>query len=297
MPERVYRIHVVAQRTGLSEGLIRAWERRYGVVEPRRTPGGYRVYQDSDIELLKRLKKLTEEGVSIREAVGLLPDLRRELENGAAMAPAPEGGAQVERWIAEISSAAEHYDQRHVEAVLDEALASLPPLTALSALLMPALRAVGDRWHSGSLPVVSEHLVSQAIRSRLIGLVHGAPRGSRGHAVCACFPDEDHELGLLSAALRLRHSGYRVTYLGARTPAIDLGKLAHAVRPDLVALAAVNASGAREFKMSLARIVKALPHGLKVWVGGAAAVAHLDVCRALKVEVIGDDASFVRALS
>ena len=56
MSEPAYRIQVAAQISGVNEPLIRAWERRYGVLKPRRTPGGYRTYSDADIQVLKKLK-------------------------------------------------------------------------------------------------------------------------------------------------------------------------------------------------------------------------------------------------
>ncbi|MFY0563924.1 MerR family transcriptional regulator [Archangium lansingense] len=87
MAERTYRIHVAAELSGVRVELIRAWERRYGVLTPRRTPSGYRVYTDRDVALLRRLKQLTEEGVSISEAATMLPQLQAELEDGAARSP------------------------------------------------------------------------------------------------------------------------------------------------------------------------------------------------------------------
>ena len=288
MRESSYRIHVVAQKTGLGVGLIRAWERRYGVLKPRRSGSGYRLYSDAHVEVLKRLKQLTEDGVSIGDAVKLKAEAR-------SLAPL-EGGAQVDRWLVEITAAAERFDQPRIDGVLDEALASLPPLTAIAQLLLPALRVVGDRWHAGQLSVASEHLITHAIRTRLLVLLHAAPVGGRRHAICACFPNEQHELGLLTVALQLRHAGYRVTYLGARTPARAVGELARALRPDLVALAAVSAD-ARAFKASLAQVVRALPQGIKIWIGGAAASANPAACLAAKAQLYVDEKGWQRALA
>src|SRR5689334_22031267 len=80
MTERRYRIQVAAELAGISEGLLRAWERRYRLVKPRRTPAGYRAYSDQEIALLKRVKRLTDEGMSIGDASRLVPAIRRELD-------------------------------------------------------------------------------------------------------------------------------------------------------------------------------------------------------------------------
>jgi DNA-binding transcriptional MerR regulator/methylmalonyl-CoA mutase cobalamin-binding subunit len=291
--ERTYRIHMAAEMSGVSEGLIRAWERRYGVLKPRRTASGYRNYTEADIEVLRRLKKLTEEGVAIAEAVRLLPQLRREAKEfveareGPRKAPQAE---QVARWRQEVLVAAERLDQQTVEAILDEAMASLPPVAFFEELLVPLQREVGERWHSGSLTVAEEHLVTQAARQRVLTLLHQAPRRARRHVVCACLPLEDHELGLMGAALRFRHAGWRVTFLGARTPAEHLGRVVRAVQPDLVALSAVGTDEREPLGKTLAAIAERLPKGTRVVVGGPAASAHPEAVRGLEgFEIVDDD--------
>jgi DNA-binding transcriptional MerR regulator len=298
--ERTYRIHIAAEMSGVSEGLIRAWERRYGVLKPKRTPSGYRAYTDLDIEVLKRLKQLTSEGVSIAEAVKLLPDVRRKakesLEDAAAPRRAPKKD-QVNAWRQAVLVAAERLDQQTVEQVLDEAMASLPPVAFFDDVLVPLQREVGERWHRGALTVAEEHLVTQAARQRVLTLLHQAPRRAKRHVVAACFPTEDHELGLMGAALRFRHEGWRVTFLGARTPVEHLARVVRVVQPQLVALSAVGDDGASALKETLASIVKALPEGTKIVVGGAAFDRHPEVVHALGVARASDEASWSTLMS
>ncbi|MCY1017010.1 MerR family transcriptional regulator [Pyxidicoccus sp. MSG2] len=294
MAERTYRIHIAAELSGVRVELIRAWERRYGVLQPRRTPAGYRVYTDRDVALLRRLKKLTDEGVAISEAAKLLPQLRAEL---GAEAPAVTGdvqGTRVDAWLEAALAAAEAYDQARVSAVMDEVLAALPPLRAFDDVLAPLQREVGERWHAGQLSVAQEHLVTQVVRARVVSLLHAAPNVGRKHAVLACFPDEEHELGLLGVALRLRHSGVRVTLLGQRMPAVDLGRAVAELRPDFVGLSAVNNKGAEVFQDTLSRLVEALPPGVPLWLGGPAAQAWPEVSLRLGVHVFSDEEDWVK---
>ncbi|RKH33621.1 MerR family transcriptional regulator [Corallococcus praedator] len=289
MAERTYRIHIAAELSGVRVELIRAWERRYGVLVPERTPAGYRVYTDRDVAVLKRLKALTDEGVAISEAAKLLPQLMAELD--VASPPRREergpvdGGTQPGAWRAAVMAAAEAYDQPCVSRILDQVLSALPPLRAFEEVLVPVQREVGERWHAGTLSVAQEHLVTQVVRERLVSLLHGAPEGGRKHAVLACFPEEEHELGLLGAALRLRYAGVRVTLLGQRVPTADLGVLVARARPDVVGLSAVTNRGAMVFEDVLRCLREALPKELPVWVGGPAAQAHADVCERLGVRL------------
>lgn len=264
--EPTYRINVAAEMSGVSENLIRAWERRYGVPRPRRTPSGYRAYARADIEILKRLKQLTQQGVSIAEAVLLVPSLMEEVKGLLAREEAslPRMGRSFEPWRDEIILAAQRFDQPALDTLMDEAVKSRSPMAAFDELFGPLLRDVGDRWHAGTLSVGEEHLVSNAVRHRLIQLLLNAPRRARRHVVCACPPNEEHELGLLGAALRFRHEGWKVTYLGARTPFEQLARVTLTLKPDLVAISAVR--DARELK----QLKKALPPDTRVVVGGSA---------------------------
>jgi DNA-binding transcriptional MerR regulator/methylmalonyl-CoA mutase cobalamin-binding subunit len=281
---RTYRINVAAEMSGVSEGLIRAWERRYGVLKPKRTPSGYRAYTEADISVLKRLKQLTQEGVSIAEAVKLLPSIKRDVkealdktERSAPRIPRP---GQTDKWRQDILIAAERLDQQAVEVILDEAMASMPAVAFFDEVLAPLQREVGERWHAGTLTVAEEHLVTQAARQRVIALLHQAPRRAKQHVVCACFPHDEHELGLMGAALRFRHAGWRVTFLGARTPAEHLARVIRVVQPQVVALSAITDDGPAPFRETLAAMMQERS-GATFVVGGRAADGYPDIVEAL----------------
>lgn len=286
--ERTYRIHMAAEMTGVSEGLIRAWERRYGVLKPRRTPSGYRAYTQSDIEVLRRLKKLTEEGVAIADAVRMLPQIKRAAKEHVEAMDAPRKPPQqdqFEKWRQEVLRAAERLDQQAIEAVLDDAMTCMPPVAFFDEVILPLQREVGDRWHAGDLTVAEEHLVTQAARQRVLTLLHQAPRRARRHVVLACFPTEDHELGLMGVALKFRHAGWRVTFLGARTPPEHLARVVKGVQPDVVALSAVSVD-VETLRLALEQVMAALPLQTRVVLGGAAALAARDLVASSRASVI-----------
>lgn len=297
MAEHSFRIRKAAELSGVTEDLIRAWERRYGVLKPRRTPGGYRVYSDADIAVLKRLKRLTEEGVSIAEAARLVPTLRREVEQGEMPVVGLVAGAPVDRWREQMLEAALSYDQRKVEAVLDQAFAALPALTVVDTVLTPLMREVGECWAEGRMAVAEEHLATQTVRERLVSLLRGSPAGSRKHVLCACFPDEQHEVGLIAAALRFRHAGMRVTFLGQRTPIADLEQAAQRIRPDVVALSCAMDPGREQVEAIVKVSLAAAPRGAQVVLGGRGAAPYADLCRELGARVHLEEADWERLLA
>lgn len=296
--DRTYRIHIASEMSGVSEALIRAWERRYGVLNPRRTASGYRAYTQADIEVLKRLKRLTEEGVAIAEAVRLLPRIKKEAKDHLVAMASPRKApraAQFAQWRNEVLLAAQRIDQQAVELVLDDAMASLPPVAYFEEFLMPLQREMGDRWHAGAVTVAEEHLVTQAVRQRGFALLHQAPKRARHHVVCACLPEEDHELGLLGVALKFRHAGWRVTFLGARTPTEHLVRVVRTVGPELVALSSIK-DGAEGLRAMIKEVKAALPEGGRLLVGGAGAErirATLKSLGAVMVETADDWAALL----
>lgn len=290
---RTYRIGVAAERAGLSEELIRAWERRYHVVTPSRTAGGYRVYTDDDIALLRRLRHLTEEGVAIGEAADMVAELRREIATGRV---GDADTSQVRRWRDAILEAAAELDQEAVDRVLDAALAVLTPLRMYQELIIGVERDIGERAVQGTPGLAQERVVTQAVRARLLGLLRTAPGGSRRHVVCACLPDEEHDVGLLGAALRFRHAGHRVTFLGARTPIDHLTHVANALRPQIVALTAVNDIGSAELRKTLHAITRAFPKTTRTIIGGPAAERHAPTCAKLGVTVVSTEEDWSKIL-
>lgn len=286
MPERTYRIHIASELSGVRVELIRAWERRYGFPRPQRTSSGYRVYTQRDVELLKRLKQLTEEGVAIREAVKMLPQLQLKMAETGEGLVGEVSTSSLQAWFNSVLAAAEEHDQARVSAIIDEVLCALPPLKAFDEVLAPVQREVGERWHAGRLTVAQEHLVSQVVRARVVSLLHTAPANERArHAVLACLPDEQHEIGLLGVALRLRYAGVQVTLLGQCVPAADLRRVVEALQPDLVGLSAVVDPGEPTFEVTLETVFEALPQGTTLWMGGPAAQAHSKVCERLGARV------------
>lgn len=289
--ERLYRIHVVAQRVGLSESLIRAWERRYRIVEPRRTPSGYRAYSERDLELLRRVKQLTDEGMAIGDVRALLPGLRREVDVGPTQVGAPPGdiAAQFAAWRASLVGAGRSNDQARAEEILDEALRAHASLEVYRSLMVPALVQVGDLWHSGELSVAQEHLVTHAVRGKLLSLVDGVPRASRGHVLCACLPEEDHDIGLLGVALRFRLARFRVTFLGQRAPLDDVLSLASSVAPSHLALSARLDPSRAPHRVELLRLVRRLPPSTKLLLGGRGFEQRLDLVGELGGTLVRDD--------
>jgi MerR family transcriptional regulator, light-induced transcriptional regulator len=219
----MFTIKEASARTGVPVASLRAWERRYGVVTPRRTESGYRLYDEQAIAALSTMRRLVDDGWTPAAAAAHVKSGSDGSDVPSAPAPHtpqlplvnPEGQALVE----ELLDAASSVDQVAIESVLDRAFALGPFESVTDGWLMPALRALGDAWASGRVDVAGEHAASYAVMRRLSSSFAAAASLTRGPRVVVGLPAGCyHELGALAFATAVRRRGLAVVYVGADLP-------------------------------------------------------------------------------
>jgi DNA-binding transcriptional MerR regulator/methylmalonyl-CoA mutase cobalamin-binding subunit len=265
----MYSIKQASIRSGVSVPLIRAWERRYGVVAPKRTPSGYRLYDDYAIATLVRVRELTESGWTASEASRAV--LAGEVEVGPTVSdaglrltdesPHARQAALVERFV----KAAADMDIAATGAALDEMFAQGSFEAIVDDLLMPALIALGEAWADGHVDVAAEHAASAAVHRRLSALYEAAASAGEPRVVVGLPPGSRHELGALAFAVALRRLGVSLIYLG---PDVPVASWVHVI----------DQNRARVAIMSVVQAVDRAP-ALEV----AAALRELDGSRVLAV--------------
>lgn len=226
-----FRIGELSRRSGVSPELLRAWERRYGLLRPVRSAGGLRLYSPADVERVRLMREHLSGGVAAAEAAALVSG---SYDAGSEQTADPAALG------AELAAALDSFDEARAQAVFDRALAATTVDTVLTGLVVPYLHELGDRWAQGRASVAQEHFASAVIRGRLLGLARGWGRGLGPLALAACLPGELHDLGLLCFGLALHGRGWRVAYLGADTPLATVDEAAVSLAPDLVILVAVT---------------------------------------------------------
>lgn len=230
----MYTIKEASVRSGVGIPLLRAWERRYGVVSPARTGSGYRLYDDASIERLRAMRQLIADGWSAQQAAQHVRDssqeelasLAHQITPAAqeARAPASEGAAVssdvADALVARLLVAARTLDAAGLEAALDETFGTARFEVATERVVMPALRAIGDAWERGEVSVAGEHAASHAVLRRLAMAYEAAADGGSSHPVLVGLgPRARHELGALAFAVAARRAGLPVLYLGPDLPA------------------------------------------------------------------------------
>jgi DNA-binding transcriptional MerR regulator/methylmalonyl-CoA mutase cobalamin-binding subunit len=287
----VYPLRTVAVMTGLTPDVIRAWEKRYGVVSPIRGARGARLYSSADIGQLRLLARVVGAGRAIGDVAAME---RAELERLAAQpapdvrAPAtePQRQAASEVSVAEILERLRSFEHSAVRTLLGDALVGLGARRFVCEVALPLMRDVGMRWQEQELTIAEEHLLSAMLRNVLAGLIES--RRASGPSILLATPaGERHDIGLLLVAIRALDAGADVIYLGADLPAGEITAAAKRARVRVVGISVVTSKNRARASAELAAIQSALPRDCELWVGGAEAAnvtAGVKAFRGLLVE-------------
>jgi MerR family transcriptional regulator, light-induced transcriptional regulator len=255
--ESRFRIGELSRRSGVSPDLLRAWERRYGLLNPTRSSGGLRLYSDDDLSRVLAMQEHLAAGLAAAEAA-----------SAAATRPSLQGNVVDTAHVrAELDAALLDFDDARAHAAFDALVAGFSLDTTLGDVVLPYLHDLGERWERGEISVAQEHFASSLLRGRLLGLARGWGQGLGPTALLACVPGEQHDLGLIAFGLALRARGWRVLYLGPDTPLDSLADAARSARPEIVVVSAVDPRKLAAVRDGLV----ALGHDHRVAVGGAAA--------------------------
>lgn len=265
--------------------LIRVWEKRYGLWSPVRDGGGQRLYQEDDLLLLCYLvQRMEQEGGRIGElaALGrerLLQQMRENQVAGQGQTmngPALHGQEQapgLETCSQPLLEAAARGDSHRIQSILDRVLLDCSMDQAVYQVLLPVMAVVGEQYLAGRINVAGEHLISNMIEHCLRNCIAqaGNTLGAKGNptALCCCFPEEEHRIGLLGVAYGLSRAGHHVIYLGENLPLQDLGQIIGVLHPESVWMSVTSSRHYGRHRSELVALIGR--HRLPFVVGGQGA--------------------------
>jgi MerR family transcriptional regulator, light-induced transcriptional regulator len=278
-PANYLRIGELSRRTGVAPELLRAWERRYGLLRPARSSGGFRLYSEADERRVDLMRSHLRSGLAAAEAA------RRAVEGEAPVGSSPQqdGSPELEEAARFLRSALDSFAEADSQAALDRLFGAFTIETVLQEVVIPYLSELGERWADGEVTVAQEHFASNILRGRLLGLARGWDGGGGPRAMLACAPGELHDLGLIAFGLALRRRGWRITFLGPDTPTDTLVDTARQLEPALVVISAT----ARRRLTPLVEILSRLRRHTRVAIAGAGAGRSL--AEEVSVELLDTD--------
>ncbi len=241
------RIGILSEQTGLSTEVLRSWERRYGLLTPERTAGGFRLYTNDDLRRVMLMKDLIATGVSTAEAA-------RHVLTGSPVEASRTDLLPTNECRVALAEAFRSFSEASLEAAVDLVLARLDLDSAIREVFVPCLTELGNDWAEGRVTIGQEHFAVNALRGRLMGLSRGWDRGFGPRVLLACPPGEYHDISLVLFGLALHHRGWRVTFLGADTPLETILEVSKEIAPRLTVLYSAQWPERTELMPSLARL-------------------------------------------
>lgn len=225
----MYSISQTSHLTGVSAATLRVWERRYGVLDPVRTDGGYRVYSDLDVSRVDAMRRLITGGWSTQYAADYVMSAPMAASRTSPVAVVAGFGSSTMSRI-------------EVHGLIAARLLSESLPAALDDWLLPLLVEMGRAWESGTLDIDQEHILSQIIaRCLWTAMDHHVPPVGAPAVLMGLPPSGHHDLGLLSFCLLLRDQGLDPIYLGADVPLENWVTAAERDRPRAAVTVAVTA--------------------------------------------------------
>lgn len=274
--QELYKIKTISALTGFNPTLLRAWERRYNLLLPVRTPSGHRLYTAEDLQVLRRVRVLLDQGRSIGEVVAhgrssLITTSPKPSQSSKPPAISEEPGQypELQRIRDDLVSAALELSDEKIQHSLDLAFGSVSPVRAMEQVVSPAAREIGRLWSLQMASIASEHLLTSCLQRRLQRLIQTEEhRPARYQAICSGFPGEFHELGSHIITYYLMQLGVRVIHLGAALPFEELSRVIQARQPDLVLLSVTRKEVLEAHKESLLQVVKQHQGRARFVIGG-----------------------------
>ncbi|MCY0876822.1 MAG: MerR family transcriptional regulator [Firmicutes bacterium] len=234
-------IRQVAERVGISTQLIRKWEQRYHMPEPRRLPNGYRVYTERDVTQLLSVRALMERGYTVQNAMIAARAAHPVLDEGnrsmSATTDALDPGQKAGEYTRELEVAGATCDTDRVLFTLQKAYHDLGLERFADQVLNPLLTRVGELWRERTWSEYQEHMTSTTVLSFLQRMRSSVWEEARGPlCLCATVPHERHEISLQVLMLRALLQGWRVIYLGSSPAPGAIEKAVLQLEPSLVVL-------------------------------------------------------------
>lgn len=262
-------IRTVSTLTGVNAVTIRAWERRYGLITPQRTPKGHRLYTEQDVQRINAIVELLDQGIS----VGQVKPLLDQTSSVRFSATSTDNTDIWQHYQDQMLRAIEVFDEPLLDSIYNDALSLYPIDVINQRLTTPLLERLGERWKSQATGVAQEHFFSVYLRNKLGTRIHHiTQRGQGPMLLLACLPGEFHEIGLLFFALAAANLGYRILVLGANTPLDQLPAVLEQRPCAGVVLAGASKPARGVLDNELAALVKHMR--VPVFVGGNAVIEN-----------------------
>jgi methanogenic corrinoid protein MtbC1 len=293
-------IEAVAQRSGLSQHLIRIWERRYAAVHPVRTESNRRLYSEADVVRLALLNRAVHAGHRISDIATIpTPELERlvgkDFMNPAASRAKGKGTSP--NFVELALSAIVQFNSEELGAILSHAEVDLGQARALDQVVMPLMEKLGEMWRDGNIRIAHEHMATAVIRNHVGALLASMRYPAHAPIIVVATPaGQLHEVGALVVAVAAALEGWRPIFLGSSLPADEIAGAVQKSGARAIALSLVFPFDDPKLPAELNRLKRLLSDKVSLLIGGRAAEAYGDAINSIHASRLTDIGGFRRQL-
>lgn len=269
-----FNIAAVERETGLSKDVLRMWERRYGFPQPERDAHGERLYPAAQLDRLRQIKRLMDQGHRPGKLIAASPEELSQLAPRRT-ASQPSIGTTSSEDLGDLLALIRQHDAAGYQQAMQQRLARQGFQHFVQDTVAPLTQQVGEAWEDGRFEVFEEHLFTELTKRLLRQAIATLPGGSRSpRIVLTTVPDEQHVLGLLMVEGLFALEGAECIPLGTQMPLREIGRAAQAHQADIVALSFSTAFPRRQLAGVLAQLRQMLPTSIALWIGGQGVAGH-----------------------
>ena len=284
--QNLYPLNKVSKKTGLSSILIRAWEKRYGVVTPQRSESNRRLFTESDVEKLNLLKTATQNGhsignvakLSIRELQDLV--LREEKDQTYYFEKSVPDNykIKIQNQIENLLNAVNSLDSQKLSSRLNYLSIEFSNSVIIEEVIIPVLKKIGELWEEGEIRIVHEHFATSTIRNYLAKFINESLTPENRKTIVIVTPAEQfHELGAVISAAVAVSEGWRISYLGANLPAEEIAYAVNHLKASVVCLSLIYPNDDPDIEKELKKLKELIPQETKIMLGGRAMWNYRDI--------------------
>lgn len=260
-------IGAVSRATGIPVNTLRTWERRYNFPVADRSQGGQRLYSPSIVSHLNLINQALQSGMRPKQVVGIpLEELKVLLGN--SLPPKPTERNEVQAWV----DAARRLDGAHLDSCFQTSVSQLGVQKFLTDKIAPFVHELGESWAAGKIQIFHEHFASERIHDFLTTIWRPLSDRAKGpNVICAALPGENHFLGLHMAATIMALYGFRIIFLGPKTPLQDIQECSWQSSASTIVISISATSSKKDVTDMLTDLRGKLNPNIKILVGGKGA--------------------------
>lgn len=265
-----FSIAAVERETGLSKDVLRVWERRYGFPLPERDDHGERSYSAAQVERLRLIKRLMDQGHRPGKLLAIPAEALAELAPRKPASTATADSAADPDALNDLLTLIRQHDALGYQQAMQQRLGKQGLSTFVQDTVAPLTGRIGEAWEAGQIEVFEEHLFTELTKRLLRQAIASLPGGKlQPRVLLTSVPEEQHVLGLLMVESLLALEGAECIPLGTQMPLLEIVRAAEAHQADIVALSFSIAFPARQIPALLQQLRDLLPGKVAIWAGGA----------------------------